>query len=132
MSSNSSSYQRYWYRKNRSWRVRQLREKTKEYRQRNKMILRDHLLHNPCIDCGENDPRMLDFDHVRGEKDKAVSVLARNAVSMAKLHAEIDKCEVRCRNCHAKKTWEENGWQLDLPVDHQMRLPLGGGWETDQ
>lgn len=56
-----------------------------------------------CIDCGFNGhPAALDFDHVRGEKLLNVSA----AKSIAQAKAEIEKCEVRCANCHRIKTWE--------------------------
>jgi hypothetical protein len=56
-----------------------------------------------CIDCGYNEhPAALDFDHVRGEKLLNVSA----AKSIAQAKAEIEKCEVRCANCHRLRTWE--------------------------
>ena len=62
---------------------------------------------NPCVDCGESDPIVLDFDH-RGDKRSAVSVMAAWA-SVATLEQEIAKCEVRCANCHRRKTLAERG-----------------------
>src|SRR5439155_1449789 len=56
-----------------------------------------------CIDCGNKDPRVLDFDHVRGEKADCVSRLFR---APKRLTEELAKCEVRCSNCHRIKTWE--------------------------
>lgn len=62
--------------------------------------LRDH----PCVDCGQADPRLLDFDH-RGDKSFAISNFAERSISWAELHAEIAKCEVRCRHCHTLRHW---------------------------
>ena len=56
-----------------------------------------------CVDCGEADMCVLDFDHT-GEKTGAVMRLARNEVSLERLQAEIDRCEVRCANCHRRRT----------------------------
>ena len=53
-----------------------------------------------CIDCGENNPVVLDFDHVRGEKFRCVSDMARQSYGLKTIQAEIEKCEVRCANCH--------------------------------
>jgi hypothetical protein len=53
-----------------------------------------------CIDCGEDNPLVLDFDHVRGEKIKCISDMVRGAYSLKTLQNEIDKCEIRCSNCH--------------------------------
>lgn len=53
-----------------------------------------------CVDCGNTDIRVLEFDHVRGVKVANVSRMVLDA-SLDKIMAEIAKCEVRCRNCHA-------------------------------
>jgi hypothetical protein len=62
-----------------------------------------------CIDCGETDPVVLECDHVRGVKLGTVSHLLQSG-SRLKLLTEMDKCEVRCANCHKKKTAREKGW----------------------
>jgi hypothetical protein len=70
----------------------------------------EYLLANPCIDCGEDDIRVLDFDHRDGvEKVAEVMKLAKAAYSWERVMAEIAKCDVRCRNCHAKVTYERMG-----------------------
>jgi hypothetical protein len=58
-----------------------------------------------CVDCGYNEnPSALQFDHVRGVKLFDVS---QGRVKGEKLLLdEIDKCEVRCANCHAIVTAE--------------------------
>ena len=71
---------------------------------RNKKFIADYLASHPCVDCGEADIVVLDFDHVSGEKRNEVSNLARRKVSLATLQAEIDKCEVRCVKCHRRVT----------------------------
>jgi len=58
------------------------------------------------MDCGyRGHPAALDFDHVRGEKTMAVSLMAERYASWAKVLEEIEKCVVRCANCHRIKTW---------------------------
>lgn len=57
---------------------------------------------HPCVDCGEADPEVLDFDHVRGEKLVDVCHARRRKLSV--LWAEIQKCEVVCANCHRRRT----------------------------
>ena len=59
---------------------------------------------HPCIDCGECDPVVLDFDHVRGEKIKDVSYLVNSGCRLWRIKAEIEKCDVRCANCHRRVT----------------------------
>ena len=57
---------------------------------------------NPCVDCGETRPTVLEFDHI-GEKKKNISALIGGGVSWKSLQAEIDVCEVRCASCHAHR-----------------------------
>lgn len=89
-------------------------ERNRGYLARNRQHLWDHLLAHPCVDCGESDPVVLEFDHVRGEKVAALSNMARRQFSLAKLDAEIAKCEVRCANCHKRKTAREQGWYATI------------------
>ena len=53
-----------------------------------------------CIDCGESNPLVLDFDHVRGNKKMCISNMVRNSYSIETIQKEIEKCEIRCSNCH--------------------------------
>ena len=63
-----------------------------------------YLAEHPCVDCGESDPEVLDFDHVRGQKTAAISAFVRGGYSLARLVAEAALCEVRCANCHRRAT----------------------------
>ena len=65
---------------------------------------------NPCIDCGESDPTVLEFDHL-GDKLKELSVLAASGASVKALRAEIAKCEVVCCNCHRRRTAHRGNWR---------------------
>jgi hypothetical protein len=70
----------------------------------------DYLKNHPCVDCGETDPVVLEFDHVRGDKVEDVSVLVGQGKSLDVIRNEIEKCEVRCGNCHRRKTARERRW----------------------
>ena len=59
-----------------------------------------------CVDCGQSDARVLDFDHVSGEKVGNVSDMVNGSYSIEAIKEEIRKCEVRCSNCHRIKTIE--------------------------
>jgi hypothetical protein len=72
-------------------------------RRRNLLFIADHLKSAPCVDCGEADPAVLDFDHV-GMKRCGVVQLAYREASIASLEREIEECEVRCANCHRRRT----------------------------
>lgn len=76
----------------------------------NKQRLYAYLSSHPCVDCGETDVRVLEFDHVRGNKTHEIARLIDRAISWSKIEAEIVKCEVRCANCHRIKTLERSKW----------------------
>jgi hypothetical protein len=92
------------------------------YTERNRQYVLKHLLAHPCVDCGESDVVVLDFDHVNGKKCCSVSSMIGGAISLARVQAEIDKCVVRCSNCHRRKTARERGWyRLRTPLDPESR-----------
>ena len=58
-----------------------------------------------CIDCGyAAHAEALQFDHTGNDKKGNVSDLIRSDYSWVTVMAEINKCEIRCANCHAVKT----------------------------
>lgn len=59
---------------------------------------RDH----PCVDCGETDPIVLEFDHI-GEKRFDISSGLRDR-RWSDVLDEIERCEVVCANCHRRRT----------------------------
>ncbi|HVT76395.1 MAG TPA: hypothetical protein VHD87_05145 [Acidimicrobiales bacterium] len=64
---------------------------------------------HPCVDCGETDPLVLEFDHQRDKEfDIGRELLWR---PWSKVLAEISKCEVRCANCHRRRTAERGGYR---------------------
>ena len=68
-------------------------------------MVTQYLLANPCVDCGETDPIVLEFDH-RDPSEKLFSI--GNSLGQTwrwqKIKAEIAKCDVRCANCHRRRT----------------------------
>ena len=82
---------------------------------RRKMLL--FLSDKSCVDCGESDPVLLEFDHTNpDEKEFDVSDVSR--WSWKRTIIEMRKCEIRCVKCHRKKTARENGWyKLIATVD---------------
>jgi hypothetical protein len=62
---------------------------------------------HPCVECGEADPIVLEFDHLR---DKSFSI--GQALSRRKwqdILDEMQKCEVVCANCHRRRTARRRG-----------------------
>jgi hypothetical protein len=69
-----------------------------------------YLRSHPCIDCGETDVRVLQFDHCRGQKKAEVSRLIREGYSLEVIKAEMAKCDVVCANCHIRRTARQFCW----------------------
>lgn len=69
---------------------------------KNRLRLWEWFQTHPCVDCGEDNPIVLELDHVRGKKRDAVSTMMKEP--WARIMAEVAKCEVRCGNCHRIKT----------------------------
>ena len=64
-----------------------------------------------CADCGETDPVVLQFDHTdRGSKERQVSHLVSFNYGFDAIIREIEKCEVRCANCHTRRTAKQMNW----------------------
>jgi transcription elongation factor Elf1 len=56
-----------------------------------------------CVDCGESNHIVLDFDHLSNKKYN-VSRMIHDGFSWAAIKKEIAKCEVVCANCHRIRT----------------------------
>jgi hypothetical protein len=72
--------------------------------------LMNYLTSHPCVDCGQTDPIVLQFDHRDGSTKVGTIGAMLNRASWATLLCEIAKCDVRCANCHRLRTAEEFGW----------------------
>jgi hypothetical protein len=81
---------------------------------RNRKYVDDYLKNHSCVDCGNSDVRVLEFDHVRGNKETNVSNVIRNGWKLERLISEIEKCEIRCCNCHRIITIERRKHKLNI------------------
>lgn len=79
-------------------------ERNRHFRHGNAKKLLQYLLKHPCVDCGETDIVVLEFDHVRGRKVAAVTELVATGYSWSTIEKEIKKCVVRCSNDHRRAT----------------------------
>lgn len=70
--------------------------------------VRAYLLGHPCVDCGEVDPKVLEFDHVDPVlKLHNVSRMVSDGMSLRSIEREVAKCQVRCCNCHRRRSLDE-------------------------
>lgn len=81
-----------------------------ERKQRLRTRLLDYLGEHPCVDCGEADIIVLQFDHCYGIKTTTVAETISRGWSWAMVLTEIAKCEVVCANCHMRRTARRAGW----------------------
>jgi hypothetical protein len=101
------AYGREHYLANRERYIEQARLQTARLQLERTRFLLNFFVTHPCIDCGEDDPVVLEFDHLR---DKAFNIGA--ALSRRNWQAILDemtKCEVVCANCHRRRTARRRG-----------------------
>ena len=102
-----SAYGREHYVANRQRYIDQAAMVKRRLRHERTLALIEYFRTHPCVQCGEADPVVLEFDHLR---DKLFNVSAglgnRNWESVL---AEIEKCEVVCANCHRRRTAQRRG-----------------------
>lgn len=89
---------------------------------RRKFVL-DILSLSKCKDCGERNPFVLQFDHVRGEKCFSISG-GISKKSLENLKQEISKCDIRCANCHILKTAKERNWYKNWNLSEDLKSYL--------
>jgi hypothetical protein len=63
----------------------------------------EYLSQHPCVDCGEDDIIVLEPDHLY-DKERNLSEMIRSGVKWEKILNELEKCEIVCRNDHARRT----------------------------
>jgi hypothetical protein len=98
---NRSSARRY-YAANRAKHVAVIVARSRRAREAAREWLGGYLVSHPCVDCGMADVRVLDFDH-RPDSGKSGDVMrfVNDGSSLRRIQAEVAKCDVRCRSCHA-------------------------------
>lgn len=92
-----------------------------------RQIVIEHLQSHPCVDCGENDPIVLEFDHRDpSTKINSISRLVSQFAPLDVLRTEIEKCDIRCANCHRRKTAKDGEfylYMLDAEMEYAPRRP---------
>ena len=84
-------------------------------RREHRELVKNHKEAAGCADCRNKYPHyVMDFDHVLPGKIDTVSRMSGSGTSLARLKAEIAKCEVVCSNCHRIRTFTRReqgiGW----------------------
>lgn len=105
----SNATSRAYYKDNRSKHIKAIRKRNLQQIARNRTFVIEYLQTHPCVDCGEADIVVLQFDHQKNKKE-IISKAVKNAWSIESLKNEIAKCLVRCANCHTRKTAKDFNW----------------------
>jgi hypothetical protein len=100
-------YGREHYAANKERYITQTRVRNDRYFRERVEFLLNYFKTHPCMDCGETDPVVLDFDHLRDKDFDIASGIHYRAWD--KVLAEIEKCEVVCANCHRRRTARRRG-----------------------
>lgn len=110
----SREYIKEHYYKNKDYYLKKAKKRNKKEKEKKSKYIYNYLKNHPCVDCGERDILVLEFDHKdRQDKNHTISIILRENIRFKKLTNEVAKCEVRCANCHRRKTAKENNsWRL--------------------
>lgn len=117
-----------------------LKQMQELHRAQNFDRMMSYLAVHPCVDCGEQDLIVLDFDHLpEHEKHFEVSrAVTASTRSWQSIEREIAKCEVVCANCHRRRTARRGNHRKHRHAigesvgtktvpDPNRRIPHGGG-----
>ena len=102
-----SAYGKEHYEANKQRYIDQARTSKEAIRLERTRYLLEFFQAHPCVDCGESDPVVLEFDHL-GDKSFAIGAKLVQFAWQTILD-EIEKCEVVCANCHRRRTAQRRG-----------------------
>jgi hypothetical protein len=78
---------------------------------RNAALVLDHLRSAACVDCGITDALVLQFDHRPGAgKVNDIGWYVSSGTRPGLLVEEMARCDVRCANCHRRRTALALAW----------------------
>ncbi len=102
------------YERNKATYIANAQRNSARYRAENVRRIADYLFEHPCVDCGERDIIVLEFDH-RDRRMKRLNVGEMiQDYCWAEIAREIAKCDVRCANDHRRRTARDLGWPRAL------------------
>ena len=118
------SCSRLWYVANAATHKANVRRRNDKQRHLLHEQLAAYLAEHPCVDCGETDIRCLEFDHRdRATKSAEISRLVAGGFAWKVLLREIEKCDVRCANCHRRRTADQfSTWRHRLHEEETADL----------
>lgn len=81
-----------------------------------KKIKAINYLGGKCSICGEDNPLILCFHHIKDKKENGLADI--RGYRWSKIKKEIDKCTIVCYNCHGKTYYSKNEtkWQKNKQI----------------
>lgn len=107
-----AAYKQEHYAANRQRYIDSARRRNQRKIERRVAYLVSFLREHPCVDCGETDPVVLEFDHLR-DKEFGIGQGIRDRAWQSVL-SEMDKCDVVCANCHRRRTARRGGFLREI------------------
>lgn len=98
-----------YYARNKEKELRYKHERQINKREEARSYVFNYLRSHSCVDCGEADSMVLTFDHIYGKKKMDISQMVNQGYSLEAIQKEIDKCVVRCANCHMRIEKQRRG-----------------------
>lgn len=109
-----TKYRRFHYLQNKEKYIQKAKRWNVHQREVLKEVIFRKLSQSACIDCGEKDIVVLDFDHI-ASKRFSIAVMFRHRHSVESIEDELQNCVVRCANCHRRRTAKQfNHWKSRL------------------
>lgn len=102
-------YKAAWYSRHRTEHIEHVRIQRLATKEANRMRVLAYLMDHPCVDCGQTNLVVLDFDHLR-DKRWNVTYMVSAGFPWSTIETEIARCQVLCANCHRIKTARERGF----------------------
>ena len=104
----TNKYSKKHYEENKEVYIARARKHNQRYIKHKKEFIMELKMSNPCLVCGEDNPTVLEFDHIHPENKKGnIATMIRGGYSVSTILKEALKCQILCANCHRKKIAED-------------------------
>lgn len=97
-------YYKVWYQQNKAAHKIAVAARKQRALAETQMAYWNYLQEHPCVQCDEDDPIVLDADHISGKKRQSISLMIARGCCWKTINEELKKCQILCANCHRRET----------------------------